>query len=106
MITQELCPHKAPESKRQRHNKPLVQVGSNDHKKIIYDNVMAQIYNREDLYWYGSEHISRGKEVIVINYCTYGEAEWDGMKCKPIEVWSNRDNDFFLVHPSDLKPIR
>lgn len=104
MIALSIEPHKALFVPSRRHNngKPKLVVGSDAHKKAIFDGIMEHIYNT-DKYELGSTVYRAGKEGVIINLIPFNEVTWDGLKALPIEVWWHGLDEFDVHHPGDLK---
>jgi hypothetical protein len=83
--------------------KPKVKPGSEAHKYFIYWKLVENMANCE-LFDHGNEYFvknHKGKGVII-NWADFKEAEWDGLKCKPLELFMFEDNTCVMAHPGDL----
>jgi hypothetical protein len=104
VITLEINRH-LPLVQYKTHGKPKVVAGSELHMRGIHAGLCRNVTS-DPKFECGNEFRAKGKKGkgVLIGYQErFEEAEWDGMKCKLIELWFAEDNDFGLFHPSDLK---
>lgn len=90
---------------KQAHSKPRYVVGSEEHKRSIYARLIEEMANTNH-FDENNCYSVKGRNCIVLSWADFENVEWDGLKCCLIEVIYDKDGDFDLVHPSDLKKPR
>lgn len=108
MLTWEINKYSEPKKIReQKADKPKFLAGSDDHKQHIFSGTLANALNVKNLEEGSPVYIKRRRgdsgEGIIINVITdFNMVEWDGLRCKFIEVFVYSTQDCILCHPSEL----
>jgi hypothetical protein len=78
------------------------EIGSDDHKTMIFTRSKAN--HAYQLY---DDVLYKGMPCFIQDmHDDIRLVEWDGLKPKFIEVWSHETNEFYMVHPSDLRRVK
>lgn len=105
MLTQSISKYTDEPTKSKKRGKLHLVAGSDDHLQHIFNSHLDSVF-KDGVIEEGSSVVVRrnGKTGIVINIeKEIKNIEWEGYKCKFIEVWLYADDGVFLFHPSELK---
>lgn len=90
-----------------REEKPVVVVGSDGHKHVIFARTVELVKHNPkfvigDYYKLkGMKDANVGMLIHIID--DFHAVEWDGLKVKCLEIWVDDLQEILLVHPSELE---
>lgn len=113
MLVHSIVVYKPPISKRkkEREVKGLngVEPGSEDHKVAIYERTFLKFTSSRSSPKEGDYVTIRGAKrhpmQLVWILTEFEKTEWEGLKCKFLEIYDPISTDFVLVHPSSIKRV-
>ncbi len=87
--------------------KPKFRAGSEEHRYEIYSRTIERVREDDDFDANNMFTIRKsGEEGYLMGLEEdFLKVEWEGMKCKFIELFVPSTNKFALYHPSDLKVV-
>ena len=105
MLTQSIVKYGEPPTTKKKKDKPHLVAGSDEHLEHIFSSHLDAVY-KNGIIDEGSSVVVRrnGKKGLVVNIeRDVKRIEWEGYKCKFVEVWLYADDEMSMFHPSELK---